>query len=306
MNAPGERTSGLLAAVLAYLIWGFMPLYFLLIDPKVSMWEIVLHRVIWAAVVLFIFTVVSRRTKRLVETLTNPRRLAALAASATVIAVNWGVFIWAVTHNHVLESSLGYYISPLLSVLMGCLFLRERLRPLQFLAVGIAALGVLILVFAAGRPPWVALTLATAFGMYGLIRKQVPVDSSTGLLVETLLLMPLALAWLGWLYLHHQASFLLVDRPLDLLLIGAGALTVCPLVLFAFAARRLRLGTVGLIMYIAPTTQLITGVLLLGEPFTRMERITFGHIWLGLLIFSLDSLLAQRQLSRQPAAAPQR
>jgi chloramphenicol-sensitive protein RarD len=305
MNPSGERTSGLIAAIAAYLVWGFMPLYFLAIDPRVSMWEIVLHRVIWAAVLLLLFTVATRRTVRLTAVFSRPRQLAALAASAAVIAVNWEVFIWAVTHNHVLESSLGYFISPLVSVLLGFFFLRERLRPLQFLAVGVAALGVLIMILAAGQVPWVALTLATAFGIYGLIRKQVPVDSITGLLVETLLLLPLALAWLGWLYLHHRAAFLCLDRPTDLLLVGAGALTICPLVLFAFAARRLRLGTVGLIMYIAPTTQLITSVLLLGEPFSRIQKITFGHIWVGLAIFSCDSVLTQRQLRCQPADAQQ-
>jgi len=299
MKETREQTTGVITAVAAYLVWGFLPLYFVAIGPRVSLWEVVSHRAIWAAVLLFIFTLVTGRLDRLVAVFRNPLRLAALAASASVIVLNWTVFIWAVTHNHVLESSLGYYISPLVSVLMGFLFLQERLRPLQILAVAIAAFGVLTMAVGAGQVPWVALTLAAAFGTYGLIRKQVLVDSGTGLLVETLLLMPLALLMLVWLYLHHQAAFLLVSHRLDLMLIGAGAVTICPLVLFGTAARRLRLGTLGLIMYIAPTTQLITGILLLGEPFTHAEKITFSYIWVGLAIFSIDSLLAQRKFSRQ-------
>lgn len=293
-----EQAAGLSAALGAFLFWGFLPLYFNAIGPQVSAWEILVHRVIWAAVLLGVFTLATHRSARVRAIFTNPRMLLPLTASAALISVNWGTFIWAVTHHHVLEASLGYYINPLLNVLLGFCFLRERLRPLQIVAVGVATLGVLIMIAGYGQVPWVALILATAFGLYGLIRKQVPVDSATGLLVETLLLMPMALAWLGWMYAQSEAAFLVTSGRIDALLLGAGVMTVIPLVLFAVAARRLRLGTVGLIQYITPTLQLVTGVLLLGELFTRADAITFTCIWIGLAIYTADTLAAQRRHHR--------
>lgn len=295
MKQPREQSVGLTAAFGAFLMWGFLPLYFYVIGPRVSVAEVLVHRVVWAAALLIVFVLVTRRSARVRAVFENRRMLLALAASAVLIGGNWGTFIWAVAHGHVLETSLGYYINPLLNVLLGFLFLRERLRPFQLVAVGIATLGVLIMIIGYGEVPWVALIVAGCFGTYGLIRKQVPVDGATGLLVETLLLMPAALVWLGWMYFHREAAFLVVNPRLDLLLIGAGAVTVLPLVLFAAAARRLRLGTLGLIQYITPTLHLITGVFLLGEPFTRADAVTFACIWTGLTIYTADALLGQRQ-----------
>lgn len=302
MKQQEEQATGLTAAFSAFLLWGFLPLYFYAIGPRVSDWEIVVHRVLWAAVLLGAFTLATGRAVRVRAVFRDRRMLLPLTASAVLIALNWGVFIWAVTHNRVLESSLGYYINPLLNVLMGFCFLHERLRPLQTVAVAIAALGVLLMIVAYGDVPWVALILAGCFGSYGLIRKQVPVDGATGLLVETLLLTPAALAWLAWMYAHHQAAFLLVDRRIDLMLFGAGVITVIPLVLFAAAARRLRLGTLGLIQYITPTLHLVTGVFVLGELFTRADAVTFICIWTGLAIYTADTLLAQRRRQRGRAA----
>lgn len=298
MAQPSEQATGLAAAFGAFMLWGFLPLYFHAIGPRVSVWEILLHRVLWAAALLGAYTLLAGRTHRVLAVAANRRMLLTLGASATLIAVNWGVFIWAVTHRHVLESSLGYYINPLLNVLLGYCFLHERLRRLQSIAVAVAALGVIIMIVGYGKVPWVALTLASCFGTYGLIRKQVPVDAATGLLVETLLLAPGALVWLGWLYVHHDAAFLLIDRRTDLLLAGAGVVTVVPLILFTAGARRLRLGTLGLVQYITPTAQLLTGVFLFGEPFTRADGATFLCIWAGLALYTTDTLMAQRRSAR--------
>lgn len=305
MKSPAEQTTGLLAALAAFSLWGFLPLYFHAIGAQVSVWEVVSHRVLWAAVVLGGFALLSGRGGRVLAVVRQPRMLLALAASAACIALNWLTFIWAVTHDHVLDSSLGYYITPLINVFMGRVFLAERLRPLQAVAVALAGVGVLIMVGAYGAVPWVALTLALAFAFYGLIRKQVPVDSPTGLLIETLLLLPFALSMLGWLFVHHEAVFLHTGLHLDLLLIGAGLVTVVPLLLFAAGARRLRLGTIGLLQYIAPTVQFFTGVYLFGEPFTRIDAITFTFIWVSLAIFSYDTL-RQRARSADAAVATQK
>lgn len=298
MSTSGQQTSGLAAGLGAFVLWGFLPLYFRAIGPQVSVWEVVAHRVIWAAVLLGLFALLSGRLARVRAAFANPRMLAALAASAVCIAVNWLTFIWAVNHNQVLESSLGYYITPLFNVLMGMTFLGERMRPLQYLAVAVATVGVILMIAAYGQVPWVALTLAGAFATYGLIRKQVPVDSATGLQVETLLLTPAALALLAWMVLHRQSAFFGGNPGLDLLLIGSGAVTVVPLVLFAAGARRLRLATIGLLQYITPTGHFLTGVFLFGEPFTAADGVTFACIWTGLTIYTADTLLAQRRLRR--------
>lgn len=297
VNNDKERATGLTAALAAFSLWGFLPLYFNLIGPRVSVWEVLSHRIIWAALLLLGFAVFSGRLSRLRAVFSRRSTLLALAASAACIGLNWITFIWAVTHDHILDSSLGYYITPLLNVVMGLLFLGERLRRLQWVAVSLAALGVGIMIFGYGTVPWVALTLAGAFAFYGLIRKQVAVDSVTGLLVETLLLMPLALLLMAWLYHHHAVVFLHTSLSLNLLLVGAGAVTVVPLLLFATGARRLRLSTIGLLQYIAPTLQFFTGVFLFGEPFTSVDGITFACIWAGLAVYSMD-IVRQRARDR--------
>lgn len=290
MTQQAERGMGLAAALTAFCIWGFLPLYFHLIGPRVSVWEVLSHRIVWATVVLAAYAVLSGRVSRLRAVFSNRGVLLGLAASALCIGLNWVVFIWAVTHGHVLESSLGYYITPLLNVVMGLVFLGERLRRLQWLAVGLAALGVAIMIGAYGTVPWVALTLAIAFGCYGLIRKQVAVDSATGLLTETVLLLPVATVLIGWFYAHHKLTFLHTSVTMDLLLVGAGVITVVPLLLFATGARRLRLGTIGLLQYLTPTMQFLSGVYLFGEPFTKVDGITFVCIWSALALYSIDAI----------------
>lgn len=292
MTQRTEHGLGLAAALTAFGLWGFLPLYFHLIGPRVSVWEVLSHRIVWAAALLATYAVFSGRLSRLRAVFASPKLLLSLAASAFCIGVNWVVFLWAVTHGHVLDSSLGYYITPLLNVVMGMVFLGERLRPLQWLAVTLAALGVAIMIGAFGTVPWVALTLATAFGCYGLIRKQVAVDSATGLLTETLLLLPVAAVLLTWFYEHHELTFLHTSLTMDLLLVGAGLVTVVPLLLFATGARRLRLSTIGLLQYLTPSMQFLTAVFLFGEPFTHADGIMFACIWSALALYSIDALHA--------------
>ena len=297
--APVSKT-GLAAAFAAFLAWGFLPLYFHLIDPRVSAWEILLHRILWTALLLGATTLALGRIERVRAALADSRLLGALVVTALLVATNWGTFIWAVVNRHVVEASLGYYINPLLNIALGFFFLGERLRRLQWLAVSVAAAGVLFSIIAYGAVPWVALVLAACFGFYGLIRKQLAVDSITGLLVETLLLSPVALIWLATLYAQGNAAFAMLGRPTDALLIGAAIFTIVPFTLFATGARRLRLGTLGLIQYLTPTLQFLSGVLILGERFTQADIVTFACIWAGLAIYTIDIL---RQPARRPVAA---
>lgn len=297
MTDKREHTAGLLAALGCFSMWGVMPIYFHLIGPTVSPWEILTQRMVWAAVLLTLFVLISRRHERVMAVVRQPHLLLALMASALLISCNWGVFIWAVSSHHVLQASLGYYINPLLNVVLGVVFFRERLRPLQMVAVLLAAAGVMIMVVGFGRVPWVSLILAGSFGVYGLIRKRINVDSITGLYVETMLLLPFALAWLAVLYAQQQAVFLQSSLSTDTLLMGCGVITVLPLVLFTMGARRLKLGTLGLIQYLTPTLHLLTGVFLFNEPFNQANLVTFACIWAGLALYTADILRAQRQVS---------
>ncbi|GHC25648.1 chloramphenicol resistance permease RarD [Kushneria pakistanensis] len=293
-----EHTAGLLAALGCFSMWGVLPLYFHLIGPAVSPWEILTQRMVWAAVLLTLFVLITRRHERVMAVVRQRRLLLTLMASALLISCNWGVFIWAVSSHHVLQASLGYYINPLLNVVLGLIFFRERLRPLQIAAVLLAAAGVLIMVVGFGRVPWVSLILAGTFGVYGAIRKRIAVDSITGLYIETMLLLPFALLWLGSLYMQQQAVFLQGSVFTDALLVGCGLITILPLVLFTMGARRLKLGTLGLIQYLTPTLHLLTGVFVFGETFNQANLITFACIWAGLAIYTVDTLRAQRQVTQ--------
>lgn len=288
-----QPTLGLGAALGAFLTWGVLPLYFHLIGPSVSPWEILAHRILWTAALLGIAVVLLRRTDRVLAVFADRRLLSMLVLSAALVATNWGTFIWAVVNDHVIEASLGYYINPLLNVALGFAVLGERLRRLQWVAVAVAAAGVVFSVVAYGQVPWIGLILAGCFGFYGLIRKRLSVDSVTGLLVETLLLSPLALVWLGWLYAHGGAAFGVDGMRTDALLFGAGVLTIVPFTLFAAGARRLPLATIGIIQYITPTLHFLTGVVLFHEPLTTADITTFACIWLALSIYTVDIVRVQ-------------
>lgn len=289
---PADRkAAGPAAAIGAFAIWALFPIYFNQFGTGVSPWEILLHRITWASVFLLLIVMITRRMNRVRGLFQRPRAIMALAGSALAISVNWGTFIWAVNQGQILQSSLGYYISPLFSVFLGYCFLGERLQSLQRLAVAFAAAGVMIALVGYGQVPWLALIMATSFGLYGLIRKQVEIDSLTGLMVETLMLLPIAVGWILITGIQGQAAFRHVGPTIDLLLIGSGAVTIAPLVLFAIAARRLRLATLGLSQYITPTGHLLIGVFLYGEAFTIVGAFTFGCIWIGLALYTTDMWL---------------
>jgi chloramphenicol-sensitive protein RarD len=281
----------------AYLIWGCFPIYFKAL-ASVPAFQVVSHRIVWSLLLLWIIIGVRGKWRDLQEALRNRRAVALLTVSALLIAANWLVFIIAVGHAQVIQSSLGYFMTPFISVLLGVLFLRERLRRLQLVSLLLAAVGVLLLNLQYGRFPWVALILALTFGSYGLLRKIVSVDSLTGLTVETLLLGPAALGYLLFVSGQGTGTFPSQSTVINSLLPLAGIATAVPLLLFASAARRLRLATIGFLQYITPTMHFLLAVLLYKEPFTRAHLTSFLFIWTGLCCYSFDAWQGMRA-SRQ-------
>ena len=302
-----EHRTGLWMAVGAFVIWGLMPLYWRLLDAVPS-WQIVLHRIVWGALLVSAWLLWQRGRGWLRAVLAQPRTAALLALSGTLIAFNWGLYIWAVNAGHVVETSLGYYVNPLLNVVLGVALLHERLNRVQWVSVALAACGVAWLTLRFGQLPWIALGLALSFGMYGLLRKQVAVDAVAGLGVESLYLLLPALVVLGWAEAGGQGGFFAFgDAPgwgweIDALLVAGGALTALPLVGFAYAVRRVPLSVVGFLQYIAPTLQLLIGVLAFHEPFDRERALGFAFIWAALLLFAGDGVLrARRAVASAPA-----
>jgi chloramphenicol-sensitive protein RarD len=277
---------GLAYGVAAYGLWGFMPLYIKAVRA-VPLLEVLCHRVVWALVLLLPLVWRQGELGSVLVAVRRPRTLAILATSTLAIAVNWLVYIWAVVHGRLLEGSLGYYINPLVNVLLGVVVLGERLdRPVR-VAVAIAAVGVAWLTVGMGTPPWIALALAASFGLYGLMRKLAPVGALAGLVIETAFLMPLAGGYLVWAMLTGRSAFLAGNPTLSLLLLLAGPVTAIPLLCFAGAARRLPLSTMGFLQYLSPTLQFLLAVLLYGEPFDRSRAVAFGFIWTALAVFAV-------------------
>ncbi len=285
-SQPVDRR-GLAAAVSAYLIWGVFPLYWALLGHLPAL-EIIAHRVLWCAVSVSLWLFWSEDRSWLRRALAGRRVGRLLIASSLLISINWGVYIWAVTNGRVVDASLGYFINPLLSVALGVGVLGERLNPVQWSAVGLAAVGVLWLTLSQGALPWIALVLASSFAVYGLIRKQVAVEAVPGVAIESLILTPVALGWLLWLAAAQRGAFLTGSTGQDALLIVGGVLTALPLIGFAYGARRIPYSLVGILQYISPTLQLLSGVLLLGESFGADRAIGFGCIWLALAIYAQD------------------
>ncbi len=291
-NANPRR--GYVLGLSAYLLWGLFPLYFKHLDSVPAL-EIVVHRVLWSALGAGLLLLVWRHPGWWRELRAQPGRLAALVLSGLLIASNWLLYVWAVNNQHMLEASLGYYINPLVNVLLGLLLLGERLRPLQWLAVALAAAGVAQQVWQLGSLPWVSLLLALTFGFYGLLRKRVAVAALPGLALETWLLLPLALAWLA---LHgdaasRQAAFWSSAPALWLAL--SGPVTLLPLLCFNAAARHLPYATLGFLQYVAPTLVLLLAVFHYGEPLAPARLLAFACIWAGLLVYSLDAWRALRR-----------
>lgn len=294
-DARAEATRGVWAAVAAFVAWGFSPLYWHLLDAVPSL-QIVLHRVVWSA--LFVAVVLLWRSGHdwLRQTLVGQPKLGwTLAASSLLIAGNWGLYIWAVNAGHVVEAALGYFINPLCNVVIGVLFLRERLRWLQWISVLVALAGVAWLTVQYSGLPWIALTLALSFSLYGLLRKQAHVDPVAGLGVESAFLFLPGLAWLLWIEWHGGGGFGHGYGTLNALLLAlSGVLTALPLIGFAYAVRRIPLSVAGLLQYISPTLQFLVGVFLLHEAFDHGQLIGFVFIWIALALFVLDGLRGDR------------
>lgn len=285
--------SGVAYAFTAFLIWGLSPIYWKALH-RVPAVEIILHRVVWSFAFLVPLVMVGRQWPALKAVATSPKTLGILSATSILVAVNWLIYIWAVNNGRVLQASLGYYINPLVNVLLGVVFLRERLRPAQSAAVSLAALGVLNLALRYGTFPWISLALAFSFGLYGLVRKVAAVGPLVGLTVETLLLTVPAGIWMVHLNRIGSGAFLASGVATDLLLLGTGILTSTPLLLFNLGAKRITLTTLGLVQYTAPTGMLLLGITLFHEPFTTVQAITFGLIWAALALYSWDSLRVHR------------
>lgn len=280
--------SGLLAAIGAYACWGLFPLYIKQL-AHVPAFELVLHRSLWSLLFMLALLALLRRVDQLAAAMRRPRVLALFTLSAVLLSSNWMIYVWAVSHGRVLDASLGYFINPLVSVMLGYLVLRERPRRWQWLAVALAAAGVVWLGVAAGGLPWIALALACSFGTYGLLRKTAPLGPIEGLALETVLLAPLVIAALGWLAVQGSGQFGSGSPATDAWLIAAGPITAVPLLLFAFAARRVTLTTLGLLQYLSPSLQFALGVWVFHEAFDAERAVGFGFIWLGLLVYSAES-----------------
>ena len=289
-----ESLLGLIYAGSAFLIWGLSPVYWKALGTVPAL-EITMHRVIWSFFFLMCLILLQRRRHEFVGVLKNGRMLLTLLSTAILISANWLLYIWAVNNNYMLQASLGYYINPLVNVVLGLLFLRERLRRPQILAVVLAAGGVLYLTIAYGEFPWISLTLALSFGLYGLIRKVAPVGALVGLAVETMLLAPPAVIYLIYLNSQGVDTILRVSLKLDLLLIGCAPLTAAPLLFFTLGAKRLYLSTLGLMQYIGPSGMFLLAVFYYNEPFSATQVWTFAMIWAALVIYSTDSVIYYRR-----------
>jgi chloramphenicol-sensitive protein RarD len=288
-----NMNKGILYGIGAYLLWGVFPIYwkFLHVVPAL---QVISHRIGWSFLVLMIYILATRQWMEFRAAAFNGKTIAIYAVAGVLLSINWLVYVWGVNAGFIVETSLGYFINPLLSVLMGVIFLRERLRPTQWLPVVVAAIGVIYLTFVYGRLPWIALSLALSFGLYGLIKKLAPLGSLYGLTLETGMIFPAALIFLLFAQSTGDGAFLHAGMQVDLFLIGTGIVTTIPLLMFASAAKRIPLSMVGILQYIAPTIQFLLGVFLYKEPFDRAHFIGFGIVWVALVIFWVENYLANR------------
>jgi len=284
---------GILYGIGAYMLWGFFPIYWKFLHDVPAL-QVIGHRIAWSFILLLAYVVLSGQWKAFRAAATNRRTIGIYSIAAVLLSFNWLIYVWGVNAGFIVETSLGYFINPLLSVLLGVIFLRERLRPLQWIPVGIAAIGVGYLTFVYGRPPWIALSLAFTFGFYGFVKKLSPLGSLHGLTLETGIVFPVAVIYLAIISFGGSGSFLQDGAIIDLFLIGAGLVTTIPLLMFASAAKQIPLTIVGLLQYIAPTFQFLIGVFVYKEPFDRAHFIGFAIVWVALIIFAVESYMANR------------
>ncbi len=287
--------SGVINALAAYFIWGFAPIYFKLL-ADIGAGEILMHRIIWSSVFLFLLVLFSKKWRVLVQLCKQPRVIAKLILSAAVLAINWLLFIWAVNNNHLLDASLGYFINPLFNVALGMLFFSERLRRNQKVAVILAAFGVVVQLFTVGSLPVISLVLASSFAIYGVLRKKMHVDTFVGLLIESLLMLPIAIIY--WLYFVESptADLALNSNTLNFSLVMAGVVTTAPLLCFTAAAKRLTLSSLGFFQYIGPSIMFLLATFYYKESMQAAEFVTFIFIWLALALYSFDTYYTMKKL----------
>lgn len=300
MNTNEDSLKGFVLATSAYVIWGFLPIYMkALADLPPA--EVIAHRVVWSIPIAGLVLWVTRRMSDLRAALRSPRTLMMATVTAMLISVNWGIYVWSIGAGHALDAALGYYINPLFSIFLGAVLLGERMSPRQMVAIGLATVAVLILTIASGRLPIAALGLTFSWGFYAYFKKSLPIGPNQGFLLEVLILMVPAIGYIGWLIANGQSSFFTGDLGASWLLLGCGAVTAIPLMIYANGAKLLRLSTIGILQYIAPTMIFLTAVLVFGEEFDMARRIAFPMIWAALLLYTSSMVKRGR-----PKASPVR
>ncbi|MCW2840098.1 MAG: rarD [Aeromicrobium sp.] len=293
---------GIIFGVAAYLCWGFFPLYWPLLDPAGAL-EVLAHRFVWSMLFVLVALVLVGKWRTFLAIARDRRMMLILTAASITIAGNWGGFIWGVTHGHVIETSLGYFINPLVTVLLAVFVLKETLRPAQWAAVAVGTVAVVVLAVDYGRPPWIALLVAFTFAAYGFLKKKANLGSFEGLGMETAILFPVALSFLVVLQLRGELTFGHEGPGNVALLIGTGVVTAIPLLLFGAAATRLSLSTIGILQYLGPIIQFLSGLLIFGEDMTSARWGGFVIVWLALVIFTIDAITNRRRVLRQSAEA---
>lgn len=302
-NRPRSQSSlGLLTALLAFCSWGLVPIYWKLLHSVSSM-EILAHRLLWSFVFSALLLAIFRRWSEVRRLLRSRRQIGMAILSGAFICLNWYIFIWAVNSGYIVQTSLGYFMTPLVNILLGWLLFGERLRPVQWAAIGLAALGVLNLTFGYGAFPWIALSLCGSFAVYGLLRKTSRADSLPGLFLESAAILPFAVGYLLFLANSGASAFEFTLTPVPLLLIGGGVITALPLLWFAHAARNLKFSTLGLLQYLGPSISFLVGVFIYREPFTLQHLVTFGCIWAALAIYTAEGYIRGRRSVATASAA---
>ncbi len=284
---------GVLYGIGAYVLWGFFPIYWKVLH-EVSALQVIGHRIGWSFIILTIYILATRQWQEFRSVAFNGKTIGIYAVAGVLLSINWLIYVWGVNAGFIVETSLGYFINPLLSVLLGVLFLRERLRPAQWIPVILAAIGVIYLTVVYGRLPWIALSLAFSFGFYGLVKKLAPLGSLYGLTLETAIVFPIALIYLVFVGVNGTGAFLHYGVRIDLFLAGAGIVTTIPLLMFASAAKQIPLTMVGILQYIAPTLQFLIGVFIYKEPFDQSHLIGFGIVWVALIVFWVENFIAHK------------
>lgn len=291
--------SGFIATLSAYIIWGLLPIYWKLL-ATVSSEEILAHRIVWSFIFLLLLLSLQKALPKFTGALKNPFTRRLFFLNGLIISMNWFIYIWAVNHNFIVEASLGYYINPIVSIVFGVFFFREKLSRIEWLAILLATIGVLILTIGYGKFPWISMALAFSFGFYGVVKKQRPLESTVSLTIETLAPLPIAILFLGYMGISGQETF--TSSPFVMIgLFLTGIITAVPLLLFGFGAQRIPFTVVGFLQFVAPTLSLAIGVLLYDEPFTRTHLIAFTFIWSAALVFTLNGLLIRKKQLRKVA-----